>query len=129
MEAKKLVDDLSKDGVLLMLYNVEHVQDLQMLLRAIYSTKIQLNKEINIVIVCRMFSIKHILRKVGKMYSYIENFHKDFLVWLLNCLYILNTEVSFIEFVSNFCITESWASHHKEFQKTLKKRNLFTYIY
>ncbi|XP_060589780.1 glutamate receptor ionotropic, kainate glr-3-like isoform X1 [Ruditapes philippinarum] len=61
-QMSKLVDGLSKDGVLIALYNIDHVSNMQKVLQELYQTHVENNKDIEIVIVCRLSNTKHILK-------------------------------------------------------------------
>jgi hypothetical protein len=80
----KLVDGLSKDGVLIALYNIDHVSNMQKILQELYQTHVENNKDIEIVIVCRLSNTKHILKAVSSNLSSFNIFLEISTVFVLH---------------------------------------------
>ncbi|XP_045200037.2 glutamate receptor 2-like [Mercenaria mercenaria] len=69
LEVTALVDGLSKDGVLFAMYNTDHVTDMHNVLQDIYRAKGAANKEIDVIIVCKLFNTKTILKTANNFDS------------------------------------------------------------
>ena len=64
-EASILVDELSKQYVLFVLYNIDVVTDLHRMLYRIYSSVMLSESEINFVVLCRINCVRKIINAVS----------------------------------------------------------------
>lgn len=64
-ETSELVDELSKDGVLHMMFDIDKVNDLHKVLQELYKSNVELNKSIQIVAVCRFYNTRKLLKMVS----------------------------------------------------------------
>ncbi|XP_045201044.2 glutamate receptor 2-like [Mercenaria mercenaria] len=68
-ETSALVDGLSKDGVLFAMYNTDHVANVKNVLQEIYQRNGDVNKEIYVVVVCRLYNTKQIIKSANEFDS------------------------------------------------------------
>jgi hypothetical protein len=69
METSDLVGLLSKEKILLSLFEVNHETSVHDLLFRIYQTKEHHNDEIKVVVVCRLSCARNILKQVSNQYT------------------------------------------------------------
>ncbi|KAL4219425.1 hypothetical protein ACF0H5_022005 [Mactra antiquata] len=65
METSELVDKLSEEGILFVMYNIEHVTDVHQLLHILYVNRVHdepIDNDMNIIVVCKLFYTNLILQ-------------------------------------------------------------------
>ena len=64
IEASELVDLLSNGRVMFSIFNIDLLDDLYTILQKAYETSVPFEQQLNVVVLCRFFCVRKILRTV-----------------------------------------------------------------